>query len=60
MKHHTRKLLSLVLAFCMLLSLAAPAAAAPAGRVTFTQVDNSAVTADLLTKTDDDLKTQTA
>ena len=53
MKHHTRKLLSLVLALCMLLSLAAPAAAAPAGRVTFTKVDNSAVSAGLLTKADE-------
>ena len=57
MKHHTRKLLSMVLAICMLLSLAAPAAAVPAGKVTFEKVDNSAVTADLLTKTDDDLNT---
>jgi len=57
MKHHTRKLLALVLAVCMLLSLAAPAAAAPAGKVTFTQVDNSTVTAGLLTKADDEINT---
>ena len=53
MKHHTRKLLALALAICMLLSLAAPAAAAPAGKVTFTKVDNSAVSAGLLTKADE-------
>ena len=57
MKHLNKRLLSLVLAICMVLSLAAPAAAAPAGKVTFTQVDNSAVTAELLTKADDDLHT---
>ena len=57
MKHPTRKLLSMVLAICMLLSMAAPAAAAPAGKVTFTQIDNSAVTAELLTKLGDDLNT---
>ena len=55
MKKLNKRLLSLVLAICLVLSLAAPVAAAPAGKVSFTQVDNSAVTADLLTKTDDDL-----
>ena len=57
MKHQTRKLLSLVLALCMLLSLAAPAAAVPAASVTFTKVDNSAVSADLLTRTGEELHT---
>ena len=57
MKHHTRKLLSLILAICMLLSLAAPAAAVPAGKISFEKIDNSAVTADLLTKADDELHT---
>ena len=57
MKHLNKRLLSLVMAFCMLLSLAAPVAAAPASKVSFTQIDNSAVTADLLTKADDDLNT---
>ena len=56
-KHLNKRLLSLVMAFCMLLSLAAPVAAAPASKVSFTQIDNSAVTADLLTKADDDLNT---
>ncbi len=53
MKHPTRKLLALVLSFCMLLSLAAPAAAAPTAKVTFTKVENSAVSAGLLTKADE-------
>ena len=57
MKHLNKRMLSLVMAICMLLSLAAPVAAEPAGKVTFTQIDNDAVTAELLTKADDDLNT---
>ena len=49
-KHLNTRLLSLVLAICMVLSLAAPVAAAPNGEVTFTKVSNNAVSADLLTK----------
>ena len=56
-KQLNMRLLSLALAICLVLSLAAPVAAAPAGKVSFTKVDNSAVTADLLTKVDDDLNT---
>ena len=57
MKKLNKRLLSLVLAICLVLSLAAPVAAAPAGKVSFTQVDNSAVSADLLTKVDEDINT---
>ena len=60
MKNLNKRLLSLVLAICLVLSIAAPAAAAPAGKVSFTKVDNSAVTADLLTSVDDDLNTMEA
>ena len=49
-KHLNTRLLSLVLAVCMVLSLAAPVAAAPNGEITFTKVSNNAVSADLLTK----------
>ena len=49
-KHLNTRMLSLVLAICMVLSLAAPVAAAPAGKVTYTKVSNSTVSADLLTK----------
>ena len=49
-KHLNTRLLSLVLAICMVLSLAAPVAAAPNGKVTYTKVSNNAVSADLLTK----------
>lgn len=53
-------MLSLVLAICMVLSLAAPVAAAPAGKVTYTKVSNNAVSADLLTKVGiDDLEMDT-
>ena len=54
-KQFTKRLLSVVLAICLVLSLAAPVAAAPAGKVSFTRVDNSAVSADLLTSVDGDL-----
>ena len=54
-KQLTKRLLSVVLAICLVLSLAAPVAAAPAGKVSFTKVDNSAVSADLLTSVDGDL-----
>ena len=57
MKKLNKRLLSLVLAICLVLSMAAPVAAAPAGKVSFTQVDNSAVSADLLTKVDEDINT---
>ena len=46
-KHLNTRMLSLVLAICMVLSLAAPVAAAPAGKVTYTKVSNNAVSADL-------------
>ena len=54
-KQLNKRLLSVVLAICLVLSLAAPVAAAPAGEVSFTKVDNSAVSADLLTSVDGDL-----
>ena len=59
-KHLNTRMLSLVLAICMVLSLAAPVAAAPAGKVTYTKVSNNAVSADLLTKVGiDDLEMDT-
>ena len=56
-KQLNKRLLSLAVAICLVLSMAAPVAAAPAGRVSFTKVDNSAVTADLLTGFDGDINT---
>ena len=59
-KHLNTRMLSLVLAICMVLSLVAPVAAAPAGKVTYTKVSNNAVSADLLTKVGiDDLEMDT-
>ena len=59
-KQLNKRLLSVVLAICLVLSLAAPVAAAPAGKVSFTKVDNSAVSADLLTRIDADLNAMEA
>ncbi len=54
-KQLNKQLLSLLLVVCLCFSLAAPAAAAPQDELTFTQVDNSAVSGSLLTKVSDDL-----
>ena len=59
-KHLNTRLLSLVLAICMVMSLAAPVAATPNRKVNFTQVSNSAVTADLLTKVSGELHDMTS
>ena len=51
-KHLSTRLLSYLLTFAMLLSFAVPVGAAGGGKsqVSFTQVDNSAVSASLLTE----------
>ncbi len=58
-KQFNKQLMSLLLVVCLLFGLAAPAAAAPSSKVSFTKVDNSAVSANLLTKVSDDLKGMT-
>ncbi len=54
-KQFNKQLLSLFLVICLLFGLAAPAAAVPNSKVSFTKVDNSAVSSGLLTKVEDEL-----
>ncbi len=55
-KQFNKQLMSLLLVVCLLFGLAAPAAAVPDSKISFTKVDNSAVSADLLTKVSNELK----